>query len=139
MVNRHGYENKYINNWLEDTIDFIINDRKCVAEGNKLVNCKNGLRVMAGNITSDQVIQVTGGHPHADGCEIINNDTSRIQVGATYSSWNKIIPAANTILRGNTGKIVQQRQTGTQLVSSAQSGAGAGAVKLRPNEVGPWS
>ena len=139
LVNRHGYENKYISNYLEKTNDFIINDKKCVAEGNKLVNCKNGLRVMAGDITSSEVPKKTGGHPNAEGCQVINNDTDTIRVGAIYSDFDKIIPAIDTYLSGNTGRIVQEKQSGTRIASSSQSRAGSGARKLSTKDVGPWS
>jgi hypothetical protein len=139
LVNRHGFENQYIGNWLEDSIDFIINDKSCVANGNRLINIKNGLRVFAGDITSDQVKDLSGGHPRAESCQIIENETDRITVGATYSSWERIYPALNTVLRGNTGRISFNRESGTQVSTSGQSNAGAAARKLQPKDVGPWS
>ena len=139
MVNRHGYKNKYIGNWLENSLDLIINDDDCLAEGNKLINCKNGLRIMAGNITSSQVPSQNAGYPYADGCQIINNETSLIQVGMTYSGWKRTYPALNTILSGNTGRVKLQTERGTKIASSGQSSAGKAAVKLRPNQVGPRS
>lgn len=139
LVNRHGFRNKYIGNWLEDSIDLIINDEGCLVEGNKLVNCKNGLRIMAGDISSSQVTSQNGGYPYADGCQIIDNDTNLIQVGITYRGWKRTYPARNTVLRGNTGKVSLQKQNGTKVNSSGQGNAGKAAVKLRPNQVGPWS
>jgi hypothetical protein len=142
LVNRHGYRNKYIGNWLENSIDLIVNDEGCLVEGNKLVNCKNGLRVMAGNITSSDMASHRGSdprYPYADSCQIINNDTNRITVGMTYSGWQRTYPARNTVLRGNTGKVSLQTQNGTRVDSSGQGNAGSAAVKLRPNQVGPWS
>lgn len=139
MVNRHGRGNRYIGNWLENSIDLIINDENCVVEGNKLVQCKNGLRIMAGNTTSSQVTSQDAGYPYASGCRIINNDTNLIQVGMTYSGWTRTYPALNTVLSGNTGTVKLQTQQGTEVDSSGQGSAGNAAVKLRPNQVGPSS
>lgn len=142
MENRHGRDNKYIGNWLENCNAFIVSDENCVVEGNKLVKVVHGIRVMAGTISSQQVPSQGGGVPFSHRCQLIQNDVdTRLQIGSVYSDWRggRILPALDTVVRGHKGQISLQTERNTRVLSTDQSGAGRAAVRLRPNQVGPNS
>lgn len=135
ITNRWGVANRYIGNWLERCDAFRITDLKVVVEGNKLVNCKYGMLVLAGDERSSD--QRRGGYPASDSCQLIDNDAGQITVGTTYSGFK--FPAVNTELRGNRGSVKRASETNTRITSTDQGRAGKLAVKLGPSQVGPRS
>ncbi len=140
IENRHGRNNKYIGNWLQNCDAFVVSDENCLVEGNMLVNVRNGIRVMAGDISSQQVPKQGGGVPFSNRCRIIENSVdSRLKIGSTYSNWKRVLPARDTVVSGHKGRISMERQQNTKVASGNQGRAGKAAVKLRPNQVGPNS
>jgi len=138
ITNRWGTNNKYIGNYLEKCISFRVTDRNCVVEGNRLVKCKLGLQVLAGDGTSRQAAN-NGGYPRSEDCRLVDNDADDIMIGVTYSNWKRVYPAVNTVLDGNKGKVKRWKERGTRVRSNNSGRAGRAAVRLRPNQVGPWS
>lgn len=136
VSNRFGLNNKFINNWLEGCRALRLRDINCVAEGNKLINCIEGLVVGAGDVTSAQLSSKRDRHPTSDRCQLINNDANRTIIGRTYSDFKPVLPAMNTVVRGHKGPIIYGAQRGTNIVSSSQSSSKAGARKLKRSDVG---
>lgn len=140
MENRHGKNNQFIGNWLQNCDAFVVADENCRVEGNKCVNLKSGMRVMAGDISSSQVPKQGGGVPFSYRCQIIENDVDTVlKIGSTYSGWKKTLPALETTVSGHKGKISQQAQKKTKIASGNQSKAGNKAKKLTAKQVGPYS
>ena len=140
MENRHGRNNEFIGNWLENCDAFIVCDENCRVEGNRLKNVRNGIRVMAGDISSSQVPRQGGGVPFSYRCRVIENDVdTRLKIGSTYSNWARVIKARETYVSGHKGRISMEREERTTIVSGNQNRAGAAAGKLTRSNVGPNS
>ena len=140
IENRHGRNNQYIGNWLQNCDAFIVSDENCRVEGNNLVNVRNGIRVMAGDISSQQVPKQGGGVPFSYRCQLIeNNVDTRLKIGSTYSNWKRVLPARETFVSGHKGRISWRESRAPVSCQAIRAVPAMRPVKLRPNQVGPNS
>lgn len=135
--NRHGKNNSYIANWIEDSHGLNLNDRGCMAIGNRLVNCKVGLRVSAGTDAPDDVGSGKANKfPFGEGCLFVDNEADELIVGYVAERWKDPMPARDTQIEGHRGRIVYGLETGTRVMDGTKR-AVPQPVRLTRDQVGP--
>ena len=136
FLNRHGRENSFVENWLEDCGGLWLSDQNCRADGNRLVRCD--LLVLAGNIPPAEVVRQVGGHPRAENALLANNDARMIRIGVSWSSsygkWN--LPALNTRVESHRGAMRRELERNSQIKSTNSGNSGNKAIRLQRGQVG---
>ncbi len=131
FLNRHGTDNSFIANWLEDCGGLWLSDQNCKADGNRLVRAN--LLVLAGDITPKQVTKQSGGHPRAENALLTNNTATVVRVGV---SWGWKLPALNTNVSTHRGSVRREREQNSRIGSTSSGNGGSVARRLNRNQVG---
>ena len=143
---RHGEYNTIISNTFVDVVALVNQGNGNQIVGNRLINTP--LIVKNGDIRQDEVIGGSGRHPASSNTLVAANTVvgtysrSYIGVGMRVPGGNAArgIPATNTVLAGNTGRIDDHdgEHSGT-VVKASYNGTVKPAIELRPEDVGPGS
>lgn len=102
LSNRHGERNQYVANWLERSLGLIVFDRDNLLLGNLLSDCKQGIRIMAGDVEDDSP---EPGMPYAMNTRLVGNRAGRTVLGAVYTKHYLPLPARDTAVGQHEGDI----------------------------------
>jgi hypothetical protein len=113
IVNRHGSNNVYQNNTLENAYGIVIHDRGNKVIGNRCVNSvlKRSIRIMGGDSTPESNRQ--GGHPQAVDTLVSGNTADYLIIGDQFPGDR--LPAVNTTVVDHNGPVVLKAEVGTRL------------------------
>jgi hypothetical protein len=131
LTNRHGERNRIEANWLERCLGIVVHDRGNEVVGNVLVDCRNGIRVMGGDVPAAEW-PALGSHPAAEETLVARNVAAEVTVGRLFRGHG--VPATRTRLAGQEGRIVRRDEEETSVVAPPQV---EHAAQLSPAEVGP--
>jgi hypothetical protein len=136
VTNRHGERNRIVANRLERSLGITVHDRGNAVLGNVLVDCRDGIRVMAGNVAPDGW-PGEGTHPAAADTLVAGNVTDRLTVG--YAFRGHAVPATGTrVAAGQGGEGLRLLvEAGTVTGAEAPAAEGAPPPRLTPADVGP--
>jgi hypothetical protein len=132
LTNRHGERNRIEANWLERCIGIVVQDRGNEVVGNVLVDCRDGIRIMGGDVPAGEW-PARGGHPAAEDTLVARNLAGEVTVGRLFRGHD--VPARHTRLAGQEGRVVRLAEEGT--AAEAAPPESLRAARLSPAEVGP--
>jgi Chondroitinase B len=125
FVNRHGQDNKWIANWIEDSQGMRIHDH-----GHQVIGNRGNIRIMAGDCDG---FDAAACHPNVADALIAGN-IGTLTLGYAFSGDN--IPARNNTIEGHNGSIKRGKEKNNS-ISNTISRTLQQAFKLTPSQVGP--
>ena len=143
-TNRFGNNNRWHANWLENCRGMWIYGADHELAGNRVVGSRDGLCLMAGNTTPQEIRLRKGGakardmRPHCQDVTLIGNEADNLVVGKVIKANGEAftLPAVRSRIEGHVGPIELELQEDT-LVTEQDRGAVVRAARLAVSEVGP--
>jgi hypothetical protein len=102
LANRHGERNQLVANWVEGCLGVRMHDRNGRAIGNVLIDCADGLELMAGDAA----------RPACENWLLAGNKANVATIGAQLDA-DFSVPASNTRVQAHAGPIRYGLQAGT--------------------------
>jgi hypothetical protein len=140
LNNRHGNNNLWKNNWIEDAVALRISGDDNEVVGNRAVNAN--IIIMAGDVSNEsgkslELPNGKGGHPVARRTLVSGNqvDGGKLVLGGEFRKAYPL-PAQGTILELNQAEIAEKNHAETVRRDGTTIDPGI-ARKLSPLEVGP--
>ena len=143
-TNRFGNRNRWQANWIENCLGMWIYGADHELTGNRVLGSRDGLCLMAGNTTPDQIrVRKASGkardmRPHCQDVALIGNEADRLVVGKVIKAEGErfTMPAVRSRIEAHVGPVELELQEDTLVVEGAR-GQLERATKLAASEVGP--